>query len=171
MRLFRFVTRSVRVPAVRYPPDPRALFMLILCVVVGVPLSMGNVTPGSIADQMETPYIIAWGIMLSGGALLTLVGTARQTVNGVITEQVGSVALGFACLIYAGAIWGHVRWSGTVPMGIVCGLGLASGLRYFQLRAYLRDVEQLAHEIQLAEAREHRADELRERLPDERDES
>jgi hypothetical protein len=146
-RILWFVARVAKTPAVRYPPDPRALFMLVLCVIVGVPLAFGIVTPGSISAQLAAPAVVAWGVMLSGGALLTLIGTARQSVNGVIAEQVGSVALAFACLIYAGAIWASVRWLGAVPIALVLGLGLASGLRYFQLRAYLRAVQHLAKVI------------------------
>lgn len=141
------VARAFSTPAVRYPPDPRALFMLALCVVVGVPLIFANATPGTIASQLEDPWIIAWGVMLSGGSLLTLLGAMRQTVNGVILEQVGSVALGFACVIYAGAIWAAVRWVGSVPMGIVLGLGIASFWRWGQLQAYLTSTEKLAQEL------------------------
>lgn len=150
-RLVRAVLRSFTAPAVRYPPDPRALFVLVLCVFVGGPLIFANATPGTIAAQLPTPAVVAWGIMLSGGALLSIVGALRQTVNGVITEQVGSVGLGFACVIYAGAIWAAVQWAGSVPMFILFALGSASIVRYFQLRAYLRTVEQIAADARMAE--------------------
>lgn len=146
-RLFMAALRGFTAPAVRYPPDPRALFVLLLCVIVGVPLVFANATPGTVASQLPAPAVVAWGVMLSGGSLLTLVGAIRQTVNGVIAEQVGSVALGFACLIYGGAIWAAVQWAGSVPMFIVIAFGLASLVRYFQLRAYLHAVEHLAQDL------------------------
>jgi hypothetical protein len=151
-RTYMSLRAALTAPAVRYPPDPRALFLLILLVIVGVPLIFANATPGTIASQLDAPWVVAWGVMLSGGSALSLLGAVRQTVNGVIAEQVGSVALGFACLIYSGAIWSKVEWAGSVPMGILFALGTASIARYFQLRAYLRNVEQQAQEIRNIES-------------------
>lgn len=143
--------RNFTTPAVRYPPDPRALFVLLLCVVVGVPLVFANATPSSIAAQLDPPLVVAWGLMLSGGSLMTLLGAVRQSPGGVILEQVGSVALGVACLLYGGAIWVSVGVVGVVPLGIVAAFGLASLWRWGQLQAYLRNTEKLAEEI-----RQHR---------------
>lgn len=142
--------RNFSTPAVRYPPDPRALFVLLLCVVVGVPLIFANATPSSIVSQLDDPLVVAWGIMLSGGSLLTLVGAIRQTPGGVVLEQVGSVALGVACLLYAGAIWVAVGTPGLVPMAITSAFGAASLWRWGQLQAYLHATEKLAEEIRQA---------------------
>ena len=158
-RLYYSLRKAFSTPAVRYPPDPRALFVLMLCVVSGVPLIFANATPGSIASQLPAPAIVAWGIMLAGGSLLSLLGTMRQTVNGVIVEQVGSVALGFACVIYAGAIWAKVQWLGSVPMFFLLAFGLASFWRWGQLQAYLRAVEIQAQQIREVEALDPKDDE------------
>jgi len=139
--------RTMSTPAVRYPPDPRALFVLLMCVIVAIPLIFANATPGTIAAQLDDSMIVAWGIMLCGGSALTLFGVLRQTATGVICEQVGSVALGFACLIYATAIWFTVEWGGAVPMFLLLAYTGASAVRYFQLRAYLRNVEHLAQDL------------------------
>lgn len=146
-RVYFAARRSFRTPAVRYPPDPRALFVLVLCVVVGVPLVFADATPASIAAQMDDWLVVAWGIMLSGGSLVTLVGTARQSPWGVIAEQVGSVALGVACLLYGGAILLTVQLTGLLPAGIVFAFGTASIWRWGQLQAYLHGTEKLAQEI------------------------
>lgn len=148
------IVRSFSAPAVRYPPDPRALFVLAMCVVSGVPLIFANATPQSIVAQLEAPYIVAWGIMLTGGAGLTLVGALRQSVNGVIAEQVGSVALGFACVIFAFAIYGFVRWEGAIVMLLLFGFGLASIWRWGQLQAYLNGIEKIAEAVRDAESGE-----------------
>lgn len=143
-RLLRVLLRSFTTPAVRYPPDPRALFTLLLCVVVGIPLIFADATPGTIAAKLDPPWVVTWGIMLSGGSLLTILGALRQTVNGIIIEQVGSVALGFACLMYATAIWITVQVAGAVPIAIVLGFGVASFWRWGQLQAYMNKVEKVA---------------------------
>ena len=146
-RVWRAARRSFTAPAVRYPPDPRALFLLVMCVISGVPLIFADATPQSIMSQLDDPLIVTWGVMLTGGALLTLIGALRQSVNGVIAEQVGSVSLGFACLIFAGAIYGYTRWAGAVVMLLLFGFGIACLWRYGQLWAYLRDVEALAQQV------------------------
>ena len=152
-RVIRAAYRSFRAPAVRYPPDPRVLFLLLMCVISGIPLIFADATPRSILSQItDTWVIVVWGIMLTGGALLTLLGTMRQSVNGVIAEQVGSVSLGFSCIIFAGAIFGYTRWAGSVVMLLVFGLGVACLWRWGQLQAYLTDVETLAQEIRAEQA-------------------
>lgn len=152
MRIARAVRRSITAPAVRYPPDPRALFLLVMCVISGIPMALADATPRSLEDaDLSDVWIVVWGIMLTGGAALTLAGAMRQTVNGVIAEQVGSIALGFACLIFAAAIYGSVRWQGAVAMLLILGFGLASIWRFGQLVGYLRAVEHLAQEIRDAD--------------------
>lgn len=166
-RILIAARNSFTAPAVRYPPDPRALFVLVLCAFVGAPLIFANATPGTIAAQMPDPAIVAWGIMLSGGSVVTLAGAMRQSVNGVIAEQVGSIALGFACVIYAGAIWAAVRWTGSVPMFILFAFGTASFWRWGQLQSYLHSVERMAHQIRMGDAveeQERTVEKLRDQL-------
>lgn len=147
-RLVRRAYRSFRAPAVRYPPDPRVLFLLGMCVVSGVPLIFADATPVSILSEITDDWVIvAWGLMLTLGSLCTLLGALRQSVNGVIAEQVGSVSLGFACIIFAGAIYGYTHWRGAVVMLLLFGFGVACLWRWGQLQAYLADVESLAQEI------------------------
>ena len=146
-RVVRRLHSTFQAPAVRYPPDPRALFILALCVVSGLPLLIAGAVPGSIESQLDPFWVIVWGLMLTVGSLLSLVGMAWQSPTGVVTEQVGSVALGVACVVYAAAIWGATEWSGSVPEGIIIGLGGASFWRWWQLQRYLIDTERLASRV------------------------
>ena len=143
-RILRVLFRSFTTPAVRYPPDPRALFTLLLCVFSGIPLVFAHATPGTIEARLDPPWVVTWGIMLSGGALLTILGGVWQSVNGIIIEQVGTVALGFACVMYATAIWITVQLAGAVPIAIILGFGVASFWRWGQLQAYMTQVERIA---------------------------
>jgi hypothetical protein len=151
-RILYAVRRSLTAPAVRYPPDPRALFLLAMCVVSGAPLIFADATPQSILARLDDPWVVVWGIMLTGGAAVTLWGTLRQSVNGIIAEQVGSMSLGFACLIFAGAIAGYAGWSGSVVALLVLGFGVACLWRFGQLVSYLKAVEHIAQEIRDDEA-------------------
>lgn len=146
-RILHAARRSITAPAVRYPPDPRALFLLVMCVISGVPLIFADAAPRSVVAQLDDPWVVAWGVLLVGGAAVTLWGALRQTVNGVIAEQVGSVGLGAACLIFAVAVFGYTGWSGSVAGLLILGFGIASLWRFGQLVGYLRAVEHIAQEI------------------------
>lgn len=145
-RFVRALMRSFTAPAARYPADPRALFVLVLCVVSGVPLIFANATPGSITAQLDDVWVVVWGLMLTVGALTTLIGTFKMSVDGIILEQIGSVAVGGATIIYAGAIFATVGYAGSVPAGITLGFGLACLWRWGQLQGLLRKAEQAAAE-------------------------
>lgn len=138
--------RSFTTPAARYPADPRAVFVLTLCVVSGVPLVFADATPGSIAAQLPRLMVVVWGAMLALGALTTLVGTLKMDVNGIILEQIGSVSVGGASLIYAGAIFTQIHWVGSVPAAIITGWGLSCFWRWGQLQALLHKAEKAATE-------------------------
>lgn len=144
-RVLRMVTRSFRTPAARYPADPRAVFILIVCLFNGIPLAMGRATPGSINDQIhQTWQIVVWGLFLVIGSGCTLLGTFNQSVNGILLEQTGSVAVGFACLIYAAAIRAQVGVAGSVPAGIVLAFGIACLWRWGQLQGLIIEAERQA---------------------------
>jgi len=136
--------RNFRTPAARYPADPRAVFILMTCVISGIPLLLGRSTPGSINSQLDRPQVITWGLLLVLGAGTTLIGMFRQTVNGVVLEQIGSVSVGGACWIYAGAIAAQVGLAGAVPGLLIFGFGFACFWRWGQLQTHLRDAERLA---------------------------
>lgn len=138
--------RSFTTPAARYPADPRAIFVLSLCIVAGVPLAFADATPGSIAAQLDRVWVVIWGVMLTLGALTTLVGTAKPNADGIILEQIGSVAVGGATVVYAGAILTQVHLAGSVPAAIVLGWGLSCFWRWGQLQALLTQAERAASE-------------------------
>lgn len=138
--------RNFRTPAARYPADPRVVFILVLCVANGIPLAFKGATPGTIAAQLDPPLVVIWGILLTFGALTTLVGTLKQNVNGVIYEQIGSVAVGGAAVMYGGAIFASLQWRGSTPALFVLGFGLACFWRWGQLQRFLRNAERAAGE-------------------------
>lgn len=126
----------------RSQTDPRAVFILALCVVSGAPLILGAVEPGSLEELLNPIVIRLWGIALVLGALVTLAGMSwRRSMMGVLLEQIGSVAVGGASLFYAAAILLEAGWSGLVAAGIVTGWGLSCLFRWYQLERLIRDTE------------------------------
>ena len=83
-----------------------------------------------------------------GSSTMTLVGMARQTKFGIITEQVGSVVVGAATIYYATAT---VVVSETFPpaTGIVLAWGLSCFWRWGQLQSLINKlvIEQAALKV------------------------
>lgn len=105
MRVVRRAVRNFGTPAARYPADPRAVFVLAACVVSGVASLTTGATPGSIQEQLDPVWIVAWGAMIGLGGLVTLVGTFKLNANGVILEQVGCTIVACATGVFAAAAW------------------------------------------------------------------
>lgn len=128
-------------PAERYPADPRAVFILALSVFSGLIAFAADQAPGSLEAAVPEWGIITWSIGLGLGSLLALIGLARDSVNGIITEQVGSVMVGAATLFYASiALW-VVGGSAGQPIMIILGWGLACLIRWWQLQLLLRRMQ------------------------------
>lgn len=123
--------------ASRYPVDPRAVFILGLCVVAGFPLIVLGADPSSIEALMPRWAVALWGFALVGGAITTLIGMSRQTIDGVITEQVGSITTGVATLVYGAAILLMAGQEAIVPAAITFGFGLSCFWRWGQLQVWL----------------------------------
>lgn len=131
-------------PATRYPPDPRALFVLSLCVVSGLPLVLGISKPGSVESLIPSWAVVVWGALLTGGAVTSLAGMVKQTVGGIIAEQIGSVAVGSATIFYSTAILLSTGWQGVLPAGIILGWGLSCMWRWVQLASLLSSAQHQA---------------------------
>lgn len=134
----RIIRYMVFQPAARYPADPRAVFMLAFSVFVGITALALDAGPGTLNDLLPRWAVMAWGVLLVGGSALTLVGMTRQTENGVITEQVGSVMVSVTTLFYSILAFVELGDDALQPVGIIFAWGLACGVRWFQLQALLR---------------------------------
>ena len=124
-------------PAARYPADPRAVFVLALSVFTGVAaLALGS-SPDSLGALLPAWAVHAWAGTLVLGSAIALTGMANQSINGIITEQVGSVAVGAATLFYSILAFSHVGTSALQTVGIIAAWGLACCARWFQLQALI----------------------------------
>lgn len=124
-------------PAARYPADPRVVFILALSVFSGLASLAVDQGPGTLEELLPKWGIITWGLTLCIGSAITLLGLTRQTVNGIITEQVGSVAVGAATVFYSIL----ALWVAGPPafqaIGIILAWGLACFARWVQLQLLL----------------------------------
>lgn len=121
-------------PAVRYPADPRAVFILALSVFSGITTIAVEQGPETLESLMPRWGVITWGLSLGLGSLLALVGLARDTDSGIVTEQIGCVMVGVATTFYCSlALW-SVGIGALPVLTIVFGWGLACFVRWVQLQ-------------------------------------
>lgn len=131
-------------PAARYPSDPRAVFILVLCIVSGVPLIFDQSRSPSLDNVLSAASVKVWGLTLVVGALITLYGMARQTSFGVLLEQVGSVIVGAGTVLYAGFTFFYTNSDLTPATAITLGFGLSCFWRWGQLQSLVNStVEQV----------------------------
>lgn len=133
----KHLARLMFKPAARYPADPRAVFILALSVFSSLTAVALQEGPPSLQGVMPEWAVIVWGLMLGLGSLLTLGGMMRQSVNGIITEQIGSVVVAAATLFYSGIAFWQLGPVALQTVGIILAWGLSCGLRWFQLQALI----------------------------------
>ena len=133
------LTKMLFKPAARYPADPRVVFILALSVFSGLAALGLDTGPESLSSVMPPWAVIVWGVMLSLGSFVTLVGMVRQSINGIIIEQVGSVAVAATTLFYSAVAFYLIGLGALQSVGIICAWGLACAFRWFQLQALINN--------------------------------
>lgn len=135
-------------PAARYPADPRAVFILALSVFSGATALALEAAPDSLHYALPHWAVITWGVLLVVGSVVTLLGMAFQSLNGIIIEQIGSVTVGVTAIFYA-AIAIKVHGADALQgVGIVGAWGLACLVRWRQLQTLINN----AHSRQVKQA-------------------
>jgi hypothetical protein len=131
--------RNLIKPAARYPADPRAVFILALSIFSGVATLLAQKAPGTLESVMPNWGVVIWGVTLTLGSALALLGLWFDSDNGIITEQIGSVMVGVATIFYAAvAVW-VAGLGASQPTGIVLAWGLACFIRWLQLQLLIHD--------------------------------
>jgi len=125
---------SILTPAARYPADPRAVFILALSVFSGLTALAVDAAPNTLRSLLPEWGVVLWAVLLSLGSLITLVGMARQTLNGIILEQVGSVMVGVTTVYYSVLVFIVVGRDAVQTVGIILAWGGACFLRWIQLQ-------------------------------------
>lgn len=159
-KILRPLLRGLFHPASRFPADPRAIFLLGLSVFVGMTALILDAAPATLNSVLPHWAVIIWGALLTAGSVVTLAGMTRQTVGGIIAEQIGSVTVGATTVFYAAV---GLKVSGIdvlQPVGIVLAWGLSCFIRWIQLQLLLLD----AHQLKVEDAVES---EVRRRLDEE----
>lgn len=129
--------RMIFKPAARYPADPRAVFILALSVFSGATTLALKAAPESLEAVLPQWGVLVWSVMLALGSLVTLVGMAFQTMNGIVLEQIGSAMVGATTVFYSVlAIW-ILGPAALQTIGIILAWGLACFIRWIQLQVLI----------------------------------
>lgn len=131
--------RRFFLPAARYPADPRALFILVLSVFSGFTAIALKAAPQSLEEVLPHWAVMTWGILLALGSLLALVGMAKQTVNGILLEQIGSVIVAAATIFYSGIALYVTGFHAAQTAGIILAWGLSCLVRWIQLQILISE--------------------------------
>lgn len=111
---------------------PFQTFMLALCVISGIPLAFGQETASSVQSLLPGFMAIGWGISLSLGAVVALVGSywPREGYATALTlERIGLLIVGPAALVYGFIIALFAGLGGLVSMCIIIAFGGSCILR------------------------------------------
>lgn len=141
-------------PAARYPADPRAVFILALSVFSGLTALVLEQAPDSLLSVLPRWAVVTWGVMLTLGSLITLVGMKYQSVNGILAEQFGSALVAATTIFYSGVVFVVVGGAGIQTVGIILAWGLACTLRWIQLQVLIHNGIKRAEKIAVLQALE-----------------
>lgn len=140
--------------------NPFELFVLGFSLIVGFPLLWGGApAPGSTTALLGPDLALVWAAILVIGCLIALVGVwwtwwawlgrwmesfVPRAGTGLLTEQVGLVAVGVGDVIYAVAVL-NASPSRAIGAAIVGGFGLACWCRAWQIHRWVRAVIREQH--------------------------
>lgn len=136
-------------PAARYPADPRVVFIFALSVFSGITTLTVKAAPQSLESVLPQWAVMTWGIILCLGSLIALIGISRNTLNGVIFEQVGSVMVAAATIFYSIVALMVVGLPSFSVTGIVLAWGIANLVRWIQLQMLIQQAyrDQVREEV------------------------
>lgn len=119
---------------------PFEIFLLIACVITGIPQLAGAPAPSSISHSLPVWARLVWAAALGGGGAFALAGMCwpRKTGTGIVLEQFGLVAVGNACVFYSACVLVLVGHSGAFPAGLNAAFGIACFWRYVQIELAIR---------------------------------
>lgn len=139
------------------PPSPRHtshVFLLALCVFSSLPTLFGQAkAPGSIEATLPFPLVVAWAMLLTAGAIVSLTGVYwRHRLTGLLIEQMGMLFVSVATLYYTGILVSITKIDGLQNSAIVFGFGVACAIRYRQIQKYFNGVKKVRQAAAEAEA-------------------
>lgn len=109
------------------------VFSATLAILGGLPLVLGQVKPGSPEELLPQALIIVWGLVLTLGGCLTLVGVVLSSYRPypdrafwMRMEALGLTSLAYFCYLYDLCLWVvnfRATWTASaiiLAFGVIC---------------------------------------------------
>lgn len=118
--------------------------MLFLLLISSISIAFGAPAPGSVNEALPRWGVYLWAGALFSGSVSILIGLklqeylGRRSVNGALLEQVGMAMLSAAGILYGMAAIVAVGWPAVLPAGLVLGLAVACGYRWWKIRGQVK---------------------------------
>jgi hypothetical protein len=122
------------------------VFVLVASVLSGITAAVLDASPASLEASLPQWALVTWGATLTVGSALTLIGMAIHSLNGIITEGIGSVMVGVAAAFYATVALATVGMGAIQIVGWVIGWSIACFVRWIQLRMLIVEALRRASE-------------------------
>lgn len=111
---------------------PFQTYMLVLCLISGIPLMFGQPASATLDALLPTWAVYMWGIGLTLGAVISLIGTympRRDYATALTIERIGLIMVGFAGVGYAVLVLVYAGIHNTVAACIIFGFGISCLIR------------------------------------------
>lgn len=130
---------------VEYRRSPNHSFLIGLVGLTGLLISLG-VSDNRVIIAMGEPYATIWGIFLTLGAIITLVGTywRGEVITGFLVERSGLILLSSGCFLWAILILFRIHLDGL--FSAVLTFGFASTC-YMQMRWINKNLDKVLKAI------------------------
>lgn len=122
------------------------VFTASLGLLSGIPLMLGKYEPYSIEQQLPRLIVMVWGLVLTLGCTLTLIGVimgARtvfpKRVFWMRVEALGLTALAYFCYLYAICLFGVAFSQGGLAATFILGFGGVCHVRQASIQLELEE--------------------------------
>lgn len=130
---------------VEYRRSPNHTFLIGLVGLTGILIALG-VSDNRVIIAMGDPYATIWGIYLTLGSVITLVGTywRKDIITGFLVERSGLILLSSGCFLWAILILLRIHLDGL--FSAVVTFGFASTC-YMQIRWINKNLDRVMRAI------------------------
>lgn len=125
-----------------YPRHGLVVYLLLLCVLSGVTLLLGEPAAGSLEAALNHQVILGWAVLLTLGAGAALAGMfwPGDVRTGLLVKRLGYTALTFAATIYALVIFATFQREAFLIGGILLGFAYACFHTWRRVNHRIREI-------------------------------
>lgn len=121
---------------------PFECLLMLLCILVGLPVVLGAIEPGSLLSYLPKDGLVVWGAGLLVGGITLAAGLPRHTRPLVLAA--GLSLTGTLLGAYSVAVIAYSGWTtGGVSGSFFAAVALLCGFRAFYLRAESAALERI----------------------------